>query len=129
MLSRKSLHVQRDPARAVRFPQLAHTLAREHERHPPPFVLLDPVERTPDAVQERSQEKVVRDYGGSSCGKVFFMTSMQPFRGLFDGPTGRTFAGETGRPFLSSFKKLSSILLFSKIHFLYLLASAFILKP
>jgi hypothetical protein len=51
----KGAHIKLDRACPVRFPQLAHTLTREHERHAPPIVPLHAVERTPDAVQERSQ--------------------------------------------------------------------------
>ena len=59
----KEAHIKLDRACPVRFPQLVYSLAREHERHAPPLVALHAVERTPDAVQERSQKQIVRDYG------------------------------------------------------------------
>ena len=75
----KGAHVHIHRAGAIRFPQLAHALTREHERHPPPLVLLDPVERAADRRKEGGQKQIVRDYSGSCCGKVFFMHLCAPF--------------------------------------------------
>ena len=47
----KFAHIHMHRAGAIRFPQLAHPLAHEHERHPAAFILLDPVERTADRRQ------------------------------------------------------------------------------
>jgi hypothetical protein len=55
---------------AIRFPQFLHTLAHEHERHTPPVVLLDPVERAAHRRKERGKKKVIRDNGRRACRKL-----------------------------------------------------------
>ncbi len=77
----KGSHVKLDRACPVRFPQLTHPLAHEHERHAPPLVALDVIERAPDAVQKGGKVKVVRDNGGRFRGKVFFKHLCNPFGG------------------------------------------------
>jgi transcriptional regulator with XRE-family HTH domain len=44
---------------------------------------------------------------------VYLLCIYAPPSGVVIGPTGRTFARETGRPFLFHFKKLSSVFLFA----------------
>jgi hypothetical protein len=81
----KKAHIQLDRAGPVRFPQLAYTLAHEHERQPPPLVALDVIERTADAMKERGKVQVVRDdRGGRFSRKVFFRHLCNPFGGLLE---------------------------------------------
>ena len=72
-------HIKLDRACPVRLPQLAYTLAHEHERHASPLVVLHVIERTSDTVQERGKIQIVRDYGRCWCGKVFFIHLCAPF--------------------------------------------------
>jgi hypothetical protein len=89
---------------AIRFTQFLYTLANKHERHPAALILLDPVERAADRRKERSQKKIVRDYAGCCCGKVFFMHLCAPF-GRWIMADRYTFPEDAGRPFFIRFQK------------------------
>ena len=79
----KVAHVHMHRAGPVRFPQLAHTLAHEHERHPPPFVLLDPVERAADRERKAARKRsFVIMVERELLREGIFYASMRPFRAL-----------------------------------------------
>jgi hypothetical protein len=92
--------------------QLPAPIADEHKRHAPPLVLLHMIERTPDAVQERSKIQIVRDDGFGSCGEVFFRHDAPPFgrylqadRSIFCGRDRKAF-------FITVLKTCQEILLY-----------------
>jgi hypothetical protein len=97
----KGAHVQQYLLAAVRLPKFTAALANEHKRHPAAVIPLHMVERTADTVEERRKEKIVGDYGGIACGRVFFR-HQSAFRGLCDRAAGfSSFQGlEAGRPLL-----------------------------